>query len=339
MHRCIELALNGWSYAAPNPMVGAVLVENEKILAEGYHKEFGGPHAEVNCLNQIPETQDLSGCTLYVNLEPCSHHGKTPPCSDLIIKRGVGSVVVGSVDPNPMVAGKGIQKLQKAGIAVTSGILEEECHHLNRRFFFFHSHKRPFITLKWAETADGFIGLTSDSTTNERKITGKASQMEVHKLRATHMSILIGAKTALADDPLLDNRLFPGKSPIKLIIAPETTIPEDLKLWRGSSPVVIFTNPSTIQPNKAEVQHITTDRNAIDQVIDYCVKSNIISILVEGGTFTHRQFIQHSVWNQIYRFVNPNLSWKSGTSAPEITEFTNEKSALVGRDQLTIYQA
>lgn len=338
MKRCIDLAKNGLSYVAPNPMVGAVLVEDGKIISEGYHQRYGGPHAEVNCLSAIAENTDLSKATIYVNLEPCSHVGKTPPCSDLILERGVGKVVVGASDPNPLVAGQGINQLMKAGVEVISGILQAECEALNQPFHHFHTKQEPWITLKWAETADGYVGLTKLSTASSRKITGHACQALVHQLRASNMAILVGSRTALADDPQLSTRLYPGKSPRILVIAPNTFIPEKSKIFQAADKPVIFTNPGVKQSPLAQVVTLNSNENVVDQVLAFCLHHQIISLLVEGGSHTQQAFISQGKWHRAYRFINPKLSWEHGVEAPEIKGKSILHQSELDSDQLTVYR-
>ena len=219
MHRCLELAEKAAGHVAPNPMVGAVLVHEGIIIGEGYHQIYGGPHAEVNCIASVPSSLQhlIQDSVIYVSLEPCAHHGKTPPCADLIIRHNIRHVVIGCRDPFVEVDGKGIEKLHAAGIKTETGILEKECRELNKRFFTFHTKHRPFIILKWAQTGDGKIGTEN----NRLHITGSVTNRLVHKWRSEESAILVGANTALADNPQLTTRLWSGNSPTRLIIDPE----------------------------------------------------------------------------------------------------------------------
>lgn len=227
MARCIQLARNGFYGAAPNPMVGAVIVHEGKIIGEGYHIRCGEAHAEVNAICSVYNPELLKDSTIYVSLEPCSHYGKTPPCADLIIEKGIPRVVVGCTDPFARVFGRGIRKLRDAGIEVTVGVLEKECLALNRRFIRFHLHHRPYITLKWAESADGYMDRprTDFRTEKPYAFSTPYTQMLVHGLRAGQQAILVGRQTALADDPSLTNRLWPGRSPLRLVIDRGGTLP------------------------------------------------------------------------------------------------------------------
>ena len=242
MQRCLQLAKCGDGSTSPNPMVGAVIVCDGRIIGEGYHIRAGEPHAEVNAVNSVVEEDRplLARSTMYVSLEPCSHYGKTPPCCDMIIARGMQRVVIGSADPNPQVDGAGIGRMRAAGIDVTVGVLEEECLRLNRAFFTSQIQKRPYVTLKWAQSADGFIDLLRDGGQAVR-ISSPVSQVAVHKLRAQNDAILVGRHTALLDDPSLDIRHWAGRSPLRLVIDKNGALPADLKIFDGTLPTVIYT--------------------------------------------------------------------------------------------------
>jgi len=242
IRRCIELAENALGYTAPNPLVGCVIVNSGEIIGEGYHKEFGGNHAEVNAINSVKDKEKLKSSTLYVNLEPCSHYGKTPPCADLIIKMGIPKVVIGNIDPFKEVAGKGIQKLKDAGVEVISGVLEKDCEELNKRFLTFYKKNRPYIILKWAKTTDGFIS-------PEKKITGKPFWITddklkplVHKWRTEEQAIIVGTNTALADDPQLNAREWKGKDPLRIVLDQNLRLPKTLHLFDKTIPTIVFTS-------------------------------------------------------------------------------------------------
>ena len=237
MSRCIQLARNGFYGAAPNPMVGAVIVHDGKIIGEGYHVRCGGPHAEVNAVRSVRNPELLKESTIYVSLEPCSHYGKTPPCADLIVEKGIPRVVVGCMDPFAKVAGRGIRKLQEAGIEVTVGVLEAECLALNRRFITFHTHHRPYITLKWAESADGFMDSLRTDYEKEKPYAFSTpyTRMLVHRCRAEHQAILVGRQTALADNPSLNLRMWPGKSPLRLVMDRRGDLPGHLALFNDGA--------------------------------------------------------------------------------------------------------
>ena len=240
IRRCIQLARNGMCNAAPNPMVGAVIVHNDRIIGEGYHARCGEGHAEVNAIRSVKDESLLQESTIYVSLEPCSHYGKTPPCADLIIRKGIPRVVVGCVDPFSLVSGRGIQKLKDAGIDVKVGVLEAECRQLIKRFVTFNTQQRPYITLKWAESADGFIDINREEG-QPVVLSTPITLMYVHKQRAEHHAILVGRRTALLDNPSLTTRNWYGKNPVRLVIDKELTLPTSLKLFDGSAPTWIFT--------------------------------------------------------------------------------------------------
>ncbi|HCQ28892.1 MAG TPA: bifunctional diaminohydroxyphosphoribosylaminopyrimidine deaminase/5-amino-6-(5-phosphoribosylamino)uracil reductase RibD, partial [Flavobacteriales bacterium] len=259
LQRCLDLAKNGKGRVAPNPMVGCVIVHNGKIIGEGYHREYGKAHAEVNAINSVKNKELLRESTLYVNLEPCAHYGKTPPCSNLIIENNIPKVVVGCIDSFSAVAGKGIEKMQKAGIDVTVGVLEKESLALNRAFFTFHNKKRPYILLKWAQTLDGFIDIdrTSQKTTSDNWISNKFSKQLVHLYRSEIAGILVGKNTVMNDNPALTTRLIYGKSPIRLIIDFEQSIQESATVFNGEVPTVIFT--SNPKENSGNITYIKVE--------------------------------------------------------------------------------
>lgn len=240
MRRCIQLARNGICHAAPNPMVGAVIVRDGKIIGEGYHVRCGEGHAEVNAIASVKDESLLKDATIYVSLEPCSHYGKTPPCADLIIRKGIPRVVVGCVDPFSLVAGRGIQKLRDAGIEVTVGVLEKECRELIRAFVTFNLKKRPYITLKWAQSADGFLDIRREDG-NAVRLSTPLSTLAVHKMRAEQKAILVGRRTALLDNPSLTVREWYGQNPLRLVIDRQLTLPSHLHLFDGSTPTLVFT--------------------------------------------------------------------------------------------------
>lgn len=243
--RCLQLAHNGLCNTAPNPMVGAVIVYHDTIIGEGYHIRCGEAHAEVNAIRSVKDENLLKESTIYVSLEPCSHYGKTPPCADLIIEKKIPKVVIGCMDPFSLVAGRGIEKLRKAGIEVTVGVLEEECRHLIRHFITFNTLKRPYITLKWAESTDGFIDINRTGG-KPIKLSNPLTSMLVHKKRAEHDAILVGRRTALLDNPSLSTRNWYGKHPVRLVIDKELTLPRDLELFSGRIKTFVFTRKSPI---------------------------------------------------------------------------------------------
>ena len=316
--RCIQLAKNGLCNAAPNPMVGAVIVHNDTIIGEGYHIRCGEAHAEVNAIRSVKDESLLKDSTIYVSLEPCSHYGKTPPCADLIINKGIPRVVVGCQDPFALVAGRGIQKMRDAGIEVKVGVLEEECRQLIRRFITFHTEKRPFITLKWAESADGYIDL--HRTGGQPYIfSSSLSSMLVHKRRAEHSAILVGRRTALLDNPSLTVRNWHGKSPVRLVIDKNLTLPKHLSLFDGSIRTLVFTQCENT-PNLFQVEFIQLDfnRDILPQIFEVLYQEKLQTLMVEGGSILLQSFIDSGCWDEAY-IEHSSDYLKDGIKAPKLT--------------------
>ncbi len=317
MRRAIELAKKGAGRVSPNPMVGAVVVKNGKIIAEGYHKRFGAPHAEVEALNSVPD-EELKGATIYVNLEPCSHHGKTPPCADLIIEKGLAKVVAGVLDPNPEVSGKGVEKLRKAGIEVVVGVLEEECLELNKFFFKHITTGLPYTTLKIAQSIDGNIALKNGVS---QWITSEQSRAETHRLRAAHDAVLIGKNTAIRDNPQLTVRLADGRDPLKILFDTYLTAPFDLTVYKSSvrTKTIVCCSEEAAKTRKAENLRIVgvnvlpvkiddNDKiNVEDALKKLYSKFNVGSILAEGGAEIFSSFVQSGLADEIIFFVAPKI--------------------------------
>lgn len=299
IRRCIELASNGLCNAAPNPMVGAVIVHNGKIIGEGYHARCGEGHAEVNAIRSVKDESLLKESTIYVSLEPCSHYGKTPPCADLIISKGIPRVVVGCIDPFSQVSGRGIQKLRDAGIDVTVGVLEDECKNLIRRFVTFNTRKRPYITLKWAESADGFIDINRENGSPVVMSTPITS-MYVHKQRAEHKAILVGRRTALLDNPSLTTRNWYGANPLRLVIDRSLTLPSDLRLFDHSTPTLVFTEREKTAEENLEYITLDFSKDILPQILTVLYERKIQSLLVEGGTTLLQSFIDTELWDEIF---------------------------------------
>lgn len=317
--RCIQLAKNACCNAAPNPMVGAVIVHNGIIIGEGYHIRCGEPHAEVNAIRSVKNESLLKEATIYVSLEPCSHYGKTPPCADLIIEKGIPEVVIGCMDPFSMVAGRGIEKLRKAGIKVTVGVLEKECQELIRRFITFNTQKRPYITLKWAESADGFIDKNREGG-NPVLLSTPLTSMVVHKRRAEHDAIFVGRRTALLDNPSLTTRNWFGKDPIRLVIDKDLTLPKDLCLFDGKIRTIIFTQKAPAE-NHPSVEYIRLDftQNILPQIMEVLYNLKVQSLLVEGGSILLQSFIDEDLWDEAYIETSP-IYLNEGIRAPKIDE-------------------
>lgn len=313
--RCIQLAKNGLCNAAPNPMVGAVIVHNDTIIGEGYHIRCGEAHAEVNAVRSVKDKSLLKESTIYVSLEPCSHHGKTPPCADLIINKGIPRVVVGCQDPFSLVAGRGIAKLREAGIEVKVGVLEEECRQLIRRFVTFNTLRRPFITLKWAESADGFIDLHRTEG-HPYIFSSPLSSMLVHKRRAEHSAILVGRRTALLDNPSLTTRNWFGKNPVRMVIDKDLTLPKHLALFDGSVRTLVFTQREDTS-NRPNVEHIRLDFkiDILPQIMEVLYKEKLQSLMVEGGSILLQSFIDAGCWDEAY-IEQSDAHLKDGVKAP-----------------------
>ena len=336
--RCIELASKGLGHTAPNPMVGSVIVHENKIIGEGYHHEYGGPHAEVNAINSVEKKELLKASILYVNLEPCSHYGKTPPCADLIIKMNIPEVIIGTEDPNILVAGNGINKLTAAGIKVKSGILKESCIELNKRFFTFHQKKRPYIILKWAMTRDGFIDTKRKNNEAQRIkwITGEKTRTIVHKWRCEEQAVMTGTNTILLDNPQLTTRFWVGKNPTRIILDKNLRLPETLHVFDNSAKTIVFTGIA--KENKNNIEYIVIDftKNIIQQICDELYKKNIQSVIVEGGTILLQTFIDSGIWDEANVFTG-NIEFGDGVKAPVLTLEANEK-VMFENDILHIYK-
>lgn len=316
MRRCIQLAKNGQNNVAPNPMVGAVIVCDGKIIGEGYHIKYGTPHAEVNAINSVKDPSLLKCSTIYVNLEPCSHYGKTPPCADLIIKMEIPRIVIGCQDPFTEVAGRGIKKLREAGREVIVGILENECRDLNRRFFIFNTLHRPYITLKWAESSDQLIDIhrTCGAPT---VLSSPHSSIIVHKRRAENDAILVGTRTAMLDNPCLTVRNWSGSSPIRIVIDKDLTLPESLNLFDQSTPTLVFTSRKKNNMFNVTYLIINFEKDILPQILEQLYLLKIQSILVEGGSQLLQSFINSSLWDEAFVEECPQ-TLISGVSAPNI---------------------
>jgi len=329
MQRCISLALLGMGNVAPNPMVGAVLVNDNKIIGEGYHQQYGYAHAEVNCIRDAEMKFEsgstgvnnigylLQTSTLYVSLEPCAHFGKTPPCADLIIKKKIRKVVIGCRDPFEQVNGKGIEKLQAAGVEVVTGVLEEECKTVNKRFFTFHIRHRPYIILKWAQSEnrkisgpDGSKVFISDSITNR----------SVHKWRSEEAAILVGTTTALLDDPSLTTRLWTGNHPVRLVIDMNLRLPTSLKIFNGASRTIIFNKIRHEQLEHIYYYRINDGLPFLQQLTGALHQININSVLVEGGAKLLQAFIDAQLWDEARIITNNNLHINGGADAPVLSD-------------------
>jgi diaminohydroxyphosphoribosylaminopyrimidine deaminase/5-amino-6-(5-phosphoribosylamino)uracil reductase len=392
MHRCLELAGKGAGLVAPNPMVGAVLVYNDRIIGEGWHQQYGGPHAEVHCIGRAVKdglSNRIEKSTLYVSLEPCAHFGKTPPCTDLIIQHKIPRVVIGCRDPFKEVDGKGIEKLKAAGVEVVTGILENECRELNKRFFTFHTQHRPYVILKWAETSDGFIaplnlhagktcpkpsegealessGFEKTFPVSEAKvppaggfrgafpsgfgearllISNEYTNRLVHQWRSEEAAILVGTNTALYDDPELTTRLWPGPSPVRLLVDMDLRLPKQLRLFNEKTATVVF-NTRLHDMEKLSLQarsglgfyQVTHDVSLVHQIINALYRLNLQSVLVEGGVRLLQSFIDEGAWDEARMIKNEKLIINCGLRAPAFPNAVKTNEQKILSDTIVIYQ-
>jgi diaminohydroxyphosphoribosylaminopyrimidine deaminase/5-amino-6-(5-phosphoribosylamino)uracil reductase len=360
MHRCLELARMGIGNVAPNPMVGSVLVYQDRIIGEGYHMIYGQAHAEVNCINSVKEADRhlIPQSTLYVSLEPCAHYGKTPPCADLIIKMKIPRVVVGCRDPFIQVDGKGIERLIANGIDVKLGVLENACIELNKRFFTFHTLHRPYVMLKWAQTTDGKMASAvpedsflsqGEAKENRLLISNSYSNRLVHQWRSEEMAILIGTNTALADDPELTTRLWPGNNPVRLVVDLNLRLPASLKLFDGSVPTIIFNlQQHTLPLEKISATdlrtigngyyQVTEDVSLIHQIMNALVSMNILSVMVEGGARLLQSFIDEDLWDEARVITNEDLYIGDGLPVPVLKDVRLESAETILSDRISLYR-
>lgn len=321
MHRCLQLARCGNGRVAPNPMVGAVIVRNGVIIGEGYHRLYGEAHAEVNAFDSVQDKSLIAGSEMYVSLEPCSHFGKTPPCANRLVKEGIKRVVIAMEDPNPQVSGRGVKILQDAGIEVVIGVLEQQALYLNRAFVKHQRQRQPYVHLKWAQTRDGFIdkirtaseqGLSTPISSDFRKV-------EVHKLRAETMAIMVGTNTAIADNPQLTTRLWHGKNPIRIVLDKNRRIPDSCQLFDHSVRTLVYTQSvekEVLSGNNLFVP-ISFDESLLVNILDDLGRRNINSLLVEGGAQLLQSFIDQQLWDEACVEV-ANVEFKDGVKAPHI---------------------
>lgn len=349
MQRCLDLAQNGLRDAMPNPSVGAVLVYNDRIIGEGHTSPYGGSHGEVNCLNSVSAAnrQFIPLSTLYVSLEPCSHYGKTPPCCDLIIRNEIKEIIVGTVDPNEKVAGNGIRKLRDAGKNITVGVLEDKCREFNRRFFTFYEKKRPYIILKWAESADGFlsplkrssngIGHKTSDLIKQRPvwITNNYSRQLVHKWRSEEMAILVGTQTVIDDDPQLDVRTWTGANPVRIVLDRTGRIGDEYSVKNHKIKTIFLTE----KPNLVNLDNLlyeTVDFN--DQlpasIAKVLFKYDLQSVIIEGGHRTLQSFIDAGLWDEA-RIFKGNVQFNDGTPAPTLDAMPVQKQKILNDELLT----
>lgn len=348
MHRCLQLARLGAGSVAPNPMVGAVLVYNEKIIGEGFHKQYGGPHAEPDCIASVKEDNRhlIEKSILYVSLEPCAHYGKTPPCADLIVEKRIPKVVIACRDPFVQVNGKGIEKLQAAGVQVELGVLEQEAIELNKRFFTFHTQHRPYVILKWAQTLDNKVAREDYARVF---ITGEYTNRLVHQWRGEEMAIAVGTNTALFDDPELTARLAAGADPIRIVVDMDLRLPASLKLFNSDIPTIVFNKRKHSLPiEKISISQlrqlgvayyqVTDDVSLVHQMMNALYQMNIQSVLVEGGPYLLQSFIDEGVWDEARVITNEQLAIGSGLPAAVLKNALLLNTELVFSDSIRTFK-
>lgn len=336
MQRCIELASNGLGNVAPNPMVGAVMVHENKITGEGFHQQYGQAHAEVNALNRaIADSGEslLANSILYVNLEPCSHTGKTPPCTDLIIEKKIKKIIIGNIDPYEKVSGSGIRKLKSAGVEVVQGILEDDCRELNKRFFTFHQKKRPYVILKYAQSMDGFIA-PANATAENRWITNEYSRQRVHQWRSEEQAILVGTNTARKDNPSLTVRDWSGKNPLRIVLDRDLSLNNQLHLFDHSTPTYVINERKNEKSENLEFIQLDFSNNFLKELLSILHQRNIQSMIVEGGAKLLQSFIDENLWDEARIFYGSQFL-NHGLKAPALTgTITSEEQIL--NDKLVV---
>ncbi|MFT5970919.1 MAG: diaminohydroxyphosphoribosylaminopyrimidine deaminase [Flavobacteriales bacterium] len=336
MQSCMELARKGQFYAAPNPMVGSLIVHNNMVIGEGYHQRYGEAHAEVNAVASVKDKSLLKEATIYVSLEPCAHFGKTPPCSDLIIAMGIPKVVIGCVDTFSEVAGKGIAKLKAAGVEVITAVLEKECRELNKRFFTFHEKKRPYVILKWAETADGFIDVLPDikAQTASTAISGQEAKKLVHTWRAKESAILIGKNTLLSDNPSLTVREIEGPNPVRIVLDAKASVSGDYQVFTDKQAKTIVLN-TVLSETKDDIEYLNIGVMEIPNILEALYSKGYTSVFVEGGAQVLQSFIDANLWDEA-RIFKSITQFNKGIEAPKIDAILHEEK-MIGNDVLHCY--
>lgn len=330
MQRALELAQLGQGTVAPNPMVGCVIVHENRIIGEGWHRQYGQAHAEVNALNDVTERDLLPQATVYVTLEPCSHYGKTPPCADRLVSEGVRRVVICNDDPNPLVAGRGIRKLREAGIEVETGVLAAEGRRINRRFFTYFEKNRPFLILKWAETADGYL---AGREGQPLQISNAVSRRLLHKWRTEEDAFLVGTRTLQADNPQLNARLWPGRNPVRIGLDRALNLPDTFHFLDDSQVTLVYNQRETRQTERT--QWVVTDSWDLPTLIQDLRQRSIQSVVIEGGPTLLRSFIEQNLWDEI-RIFRSSVRLGSGLAAPDFCGTLLQKARLL-TDELSIW--
>lgn len=344
MSRCFELALNGRGNVAPNPMVGAVVVHNGKIIGEGYHAQCGEAHAEINAINAVKNREQLKESTLYISLEPCSHFGKTPPCTDRILEEKIPHVVVATMDPNPKVSGRGIDVLRQNGVDVTVGVLEDEAKELNREFITYQTMQRPYIILKWAQTLDGFIDRNRQPNDPPEWITNELARSLVHKWRSEEQAIMVGTNTVEMDNPQLNVRNWNGKSPVRIIIDRRLRLSKESKVFDGTQPTILFigNNNNALQRKhefagieNLEIIALDFAKCIENQILKELAEKQLISVIIEGGATFISSFVKKGLWDEARIFIG-NKFFGDGVKAPTL-DGTLHSFDEIGNSRLFVY--
>lgn len=334
MQRCLQLAAYGAGNVAPNPMVGAVLVVEDEIIGEGYHERYGLAHAEPNAIYSVKNIDALKKATLYVNLEPCSHYGNTPPCAELIVSCGIPRVLIGTLDPNPKVSGRGVAIMQKAGIEVVVGVIEDECNELNKRFFTFQTQKRPFVLLKWAQTRDGYMDIKRNSRDEvPLQISNEITRQLTHKTRSENQAIMVSTNTVVLDNPSLTVRFWSGKNPIRIAIDRQGRIPENSKLLDGQHPTIVFTEKEKSNKNNLEFIQMKFDKNCLNTILSGLYDHQIHSVLVEGGSRFLQSMIAEGLWDEAHVEI-ANFDVNEGVKAPVLSIIPESTTIVSGHTLL-----
>ncbi len=335
MQRCVDLAYLGQGNVSPNPMVGCVIVKNGLIIGEGYHSEYGGKHAEIKAIESVIDQKEIENSTVYISLEPCVHHGKTPPCVYELINRKIKTAVIGSRDSNPIVGGKGIESLKRVGIEVIENILEEECRKLNKRFFTFHEKRRPYVILKWAQTSDGYLDKNREiGEKGVNWISSPESKVLVHKWRSEEQSILVGRNTILNDNPSLTVREISGKNPTRIVIDSQLQLSKDVNIFSKDAPTLVF---NRLKNDKIDgVEWIKISETSTKHILDELFKRNIQSVLVEGGSRTLQYFIIDNVWDEA-RVIVGDVKFGDGIKAPVMNKVPSRAHQFSNHDTIYYY--
>lgn len=341
MSRCFALALKGSGNVSPNPMVGAVIVKNGKIIGEGYHRKYGCEHAEVNAVNSVNNKKDIEGSTIYVSLEPCSHYGKTPPCAKLLVENKIKKCIICNLDPNPKVDGGGIKMLKDAGIEIETNVLQRQGRFINRRFFCFQEKYRPYIILKYAQSLDGYMDINAYCTKNsERKpywITNDALKVFTHKLRADNDAFFVGANTVINDNPKLNIRYFAGNNPLRLVYDRDLSIPTEKNIFDGIQKTIIFNDKKYEKLNdNTLLVKINNPKLYLNDIIHYLYNQGINSLVVEGGKRTLEMFLDNNLWDEAY-VLTGNQIFKQGIKSPAIDTDLLKSTRMVSDNRINFY--